>query len=123
LHIWGRPLVDQAAQTLQLTDLQLAVESDAAFGLLGTAARAIVPQLERALLEKSVIDLKPFADNVRARIAASMSELQRNENGVRIDSDVSSLTLTEIAFDAHVLRVIASAEGTMTASITALPGL
>jgi hypothetical protein len=106
-----------------LTDLQLAVESDAAFGLLGTAARAIVPQLERALLEKSVIDLKPFADNVRARIAASMSELQRNENGVRIDSDVSSLTLTEIAFDAHVLRVIASAEGTMTASITALPGL
>jgi hypothetical protein len=123
LHIWGRPLVDQAAQTLQLTDLQLAVESDAAFGLLGTAARAVVPQLQRALLEKSVIDLKPFSDNVRARIAASMSEFQRNDNGIRVDSDISSLTLTEIAFDAKVLRVIASAEGTMTASITALPGL
>ncbi|MET0222604.1 MAG: DUF4403 family protein, partial [Tardiphaga sp.] len=123
IHIWGRPLVDQAAQTLQLTDLQLAVESDAAFGLLGTAARAVVPQLQRALLEKSVIDLKPFSDNARARIAASMSEFRRNDNGIRIDTDVSSLTLTEIAFDSNVLRIIASAEGTMNASITTLPGL
>jgi hypothetical protein len=123
IHIWGRPLVDQAAQTLQLTDLQLAVESDAAFGLIGTAARAVVPHLERALLEKSVIDLKPFSDNARARIAASMSEFQRNDNGIRIDTDVSNLTLTEIAFDSKVLRIIASAEGTMNAAITTLPGL
>jgi hypothetical protein len=123
IHIWGRPLVDQQQQTLQLTDLQLAVESDAAFGLLGSAARAVVPQLERALLEKSVIDLKPFADNVRARIAASISEFQRNDSGIRIDTDVSSLTLTEIAFDTKVLRVIASAEGTMSASVNTLPGL
>jgi hypothetical protein len=123
IHIWGRPLVDQQQQTLQLTDLQLAVESDAAFGLLGAAARAVVPQLERALLEKSVIDLKPFADNVRARIAASISEFQRNDNGIRIDTDVSSLTLTEIAFDTKVLRVIATAEGTMSGYVNTLPGL
>jgi hypothetical protein len=123
LHIWGRPLVDQAQQTLQLTDLQLAVESNAAFGLLGAAARAVVPHLEHALLEKSVIDLKPFADNVRAKIATAMSEFQRNDSGVRIATDVSSLTLTEIAFDSKVLRVIASAEGTMNVSVSALPGL
>jgi Domain of unknown function (DUF4403) len=123
LHIWGRPLVDQAQQTLQLADLQLAVESDAAFGLLGTAARAVVPHLERTLLQKSVIDLKPFADNARAKIATAMSEFQRNENGVRIDTDVSSLTLTDIAFDTKVLRVIGSAEGTMNVSIKTLPGL
>ena len=123
LHIWGRPLVDQAQQTLQLTDLQLAVESNAAFGLLGAAARAVVPHLEHALLEKSVIDLKPFADNVRAKIATAMSEFQRNDSGVRIATDVSSLTLTEIAFDTKVLRVIASAEGTMNVSVSALPGL
>jgi hypothetical protein len=123
LHIWGKPLVDQVQQTLQLTDLQLAVESDAAFGLLGAAARAVVPRLQRALLEKSVIDLKPFADNARAKIATAMSEFQRNDNGIRIDTDVSSLTLTDIAFDAKVLRVIASAEGTMNVSVSALPGL
>jgi Domain of unknown function (DUF4403) len=123
LHIWGRPLVDQAQQTLQLTDLRLAVESDAAFGLLGAAARAVVPHLERALLEKSVIDLKPFANNVRAKIATAMSEFQRNDSGVRIDTDVSKLTLTDIAFDAKLLRVIASAEGTMNVFVNALPGL
>jgi hypothetical protein len=123
LHIWGRPLVDQAQQTLQLADLQLAVESDAAFGLLGAAARAVVPHLERALLEKSVIDLKPFADNLRAKIATAMSDFQRNDGGVRIDTDISSLTLTDIAFDAKVLRVIASAEGTMNVTVSALPGL
>jgi hypothetical protein len=123
LHIWGRPLVDQSQQTLQLTDLRLAVESDAAFGLLGAAARSVVPHLERALLDRSVIDLKPFAENARAKIATAMSGFQRNEGGVRIDTDISSLTLTDIAFDAKVLRVIASAEGTMSANVSALPGL
>jgi hypothetical protein len=52
-----------------------------------------------------------------------MSGFQRNEGGVRIDTDISSLTLTDIAFDAKVLRVIASAEGTMSANVSALPGL
>ena len=35
VHIWGRPVLDQAQQTLRLTDIELAVESEAAFGLLG----------------------------------------------------------------------------------------
>ena len=34
VHIWGRPVLDQAQQMLRLTDIQLAVESEAAFGLL-----------------------------------------------------------------------------------------
>jgi uncharacterized protein DUF4403 len=83
----------------------------------------VVPHLERALLEKSVIDLKPFADNVRAKIATAMADFQRNDSGIRIDTDISSLTLTDIAFDAKMLRVIASAEGTMNVSVSALPGL
>ncbi|UFZ03895.1 DUF4403 family protein [Bradyrhizobium ontarionense] len=123
VHIWGRPVVDQAQQILRLADLQLAVESDAAFGLLGAAARAAVPHLQRALLERSVIDLKPFSDNVREKIAAAIAELQKNENGIRVDTDVNNLTLTDIAFDASVLRVIASAEGTMTVRVNTLPGL
>ena len=121
VHIWGRPLVDQTQQILRLSDLQLAVESDAAFGLLGAAARAAVPHLQRALLERSVVDLKPFSDNVREKIAAAIAEMQKNENGIRVDTDVNNLTLTDIAFDANVLRVIASAEGTMTVRVNALP--
>lgn len=123
VHIWGRPLVDQAQQLLRLTDLQLAVESDAAFGLLGAAARTVVPHLEQVLLQKTVVDLKPFTDNARDRIAAAVAEFQKNQNGVRVDTDVSNLTLTDIAFDAQTLRVIASAEGTMSVRVNTLPGL
>ena len=43
VYIWGRPVLDQAQQTLRLADIELAVESEAAFGLLGTAARAADP--------------------------------------------------------------------------------
>jgi uncharacterized protein DUF4403 len=123
IHIWGRPMVDQNQQILSLTDLQLAVESDAAFGLLGAAARTVVPHLQRALSDRTVIDLKPFADNAREKIATAIAEFQKNDSGVRVDTDVSSLTLTEIAFDAKVLRVIGSVEGTMTVRVNTLPGL
>jgi hypothetical protein len=123
VHIWGRPLVDQAQQILRLSDLQLAVESDAAFGLLGAAARTVVPNLERALIEKTVVDLKPFSDNARDRIAAAVAQFQKNQSGIRVDTDVSSLTLTDIAFDARILRVTASAQGSMTVRVNALPGL
>ena len=41
VHIWGKPVLDQAQQTLRLANIQLAVESEAAFGLLGAAARAV----------------------------------------------------------------------------------
>jgi hypothetical protein len=57
LHIWGRPVLDDAQQTLRFTDVQLAVESEAAFGLLGTAVRAVVPRLQQTLYEKAVVDL------------------------------------------------------------------
>lgn len=123
VHIWGRPMVDQAQQILRLADLQLAVESDAAFGLLGAAARAAVPHLQRALLERSVVDLKPFSDNVREKIAAAIAELQKNENGIRVDTDINNLALTDIAFDSNVLRVIATAEGTLAVRVNSLPGL
>src|SRR5438445_4006462 len=38
VHIWGKPVIDEAQQTLRVTNIELAVESEAAFGLLGTAA-------------------------------------------------------------------------------------
>src|SRR4029077_2397882 len=46
VHIWGTPALDQARQTLRLANVQLAVESEAAFGLLGAAARAVMPRLQ-----------------------------------------------------------------------------
>jgi hypothetical protein len=123
VHIWGRPALDQAQQLLRLTDIELAVESETAFGLLGSAARAAVPYLQTALAEKAVVDLKPFASNAQKRIAAVISDFQKNEDGVRVAAEITTLRLAGIAFDSKTLRVIAEANGAINVSVTALPGL
>jgi hypothetical protein len=116
-------VLDQARQSLWLSNIQLAVESEAAFGLLGAAARAAVPHLQRVLAEKATIDLKPFATNAQKKLAALISEFQTNDNGVRVTADITSLRLGDIAFDSKTLRVIADAQGTISVSVTALPAL
>jgi hypothetical protein len=123
VHIWGKPVLDQAQQTLRLTNIELAVESEAAFGLLGAAARAAMPHLQKALADKATIDLKPFATNAQKKIAAAISDFQKNEDGVRVAAEITSLRLADIAFDSKTLRVIAEAAGTINVYITTLPGL
>ncbi|HEY2210895.1 MAG TPA: DUF4403 family protein [Bradyrhizobium sp.] len=123
VHIWGKPVLDQAQQTLRLSNIELAVESEAAFGLLGAAARAAMPHLEKTLAEKTTVDLKPFAANAQKKIAAAISDFQKNEDGVRVAAEITSLRLADIAFDSKTLRVIAEAEGAINVYITTLPGL
>ncbi|ANW04039.1 DUF4403 family protein [Bradyrhizobium icense] len=123
VHIWGKPVLDQAEQTLRLTDTELAVESEAAFGLLGAAARAAVPHLQKTLAEKAVVDLKPFASNAQKKIAAAIADLQKNEDGLRVSAEIRKLRLAGIAFDSKTLRVIAEAEGAINVHVTALPAL
>src|SRR5436190_20249245 len=123
VHIWGVPVLDQAQQTLRLTNIELAVESEAAFGLLGTAARAAVPHLQRALAEKAAVDLKPFASNAQRKIAAVIADFQKNEDGIRVAAEITKLRLADIAFDSKTLRVIAEAEGSINVYVTTLPAL
>jgi hypothetical protein len=123
VHIWGKPVLDQALQTLRLTNIELAVESEAAFGLLGAAARAAMPHLQKALADKATVDLKPFATNAQKKIAAAISDFQKNEDGVRVAAEITSLRLADIAFDSKTLRVIAVAEGAINVYVTTLPGL
>ncbi len=123
VHIWGRPVLDPIQQTLRLTNIELAVESEAAFGLLGTAARAAMPHLQKALAEKATVDLKPFLTGAQKKIATAISDFQKNEDGVRVATEITSLSLTEIAFDSKTLRVIAEAAGTINVYVTTLPGL
>ena len=59
----------------------------------------------------------------RTKIAAAISDFQKNEDGVRVAADITSLSLTDIAFDSKTLRVIAEADGAINVTITALPGL
>jgi len=123
VHIWGKPVLDQAEQTLRLSDIELAVESEAAFGLLGAAARAAIPHLQKTLAEQAVVDLKPFAANAQKKIAAVIADFQKNEDGLRVAAEISKLRLAGIAFDSKTLRVIAEAEGTINVYVSVLPAL
>jgi hypothetical protein len=82
-----------------------------------------MPHLQRALAEKATIDLKPFAINARQKIAAAISEFQKNEDGVRVAAEITALRLADIAYDSKTLRVIAEAEGAINVTMTTLPGL
>jgi Domain of unknown function (DUF4403) len=82
-----------------------------------------MPHLQRALAQMATVDLKPFISNAQKRIATAIADFQKNEDGVRVAADITSLSLTDIAFDSKTLRVIAEADGAINVTITALPGL
>jgi hypothetical protein len=82
-----------------------------------------MPYLQKALADKAVIDLKPFANDARVKIAAALAEFQRVGDGVRVDAAVNGVRLTGIEFDARALRVIAEASGAVKVAVTQLPRL
>jgi hypothetical protein len=122
VQIWGRPVLDQTKQILKLTNVELAVESEAAFGLLGAAARAVMPHLQKTLAEKATMDLKPLLGDAQKMVASALSDLQKNnDDAVRVAAEIRSLDLADIAYDSKTLRLIAEAAGTINVSVTALP--
>jgi hypothetical protein len=121
VNIWGVPALDPKNQILRLVNLSLDVESEAAFGLLGAAARAGLPYLQQALADNAVIDLKPFAADALKKITLALADFQQNANGVKVDADVQDLRLTGIEFDSNTVRVIAEADGTAKIAISDLP--
>ena len=106
-----------------MTNVELAVESEAAFGLLGAAARAVMPHLQKVLAEKTTLDLKPFlgecAENDRDRDFGFAEERGRRAG----DGGNHQPRLADIAYDSKTLRVIAEAAGTINVTVAALPGL
>jgi hypothetical protein len=121
IHVWGRPVLDRGRQMLRFDKIALDVESEAAFGVLGVAARAAVPYLEKTLAENAVVDLLPLAANARKSVEAAIADFHTNTAGVRVDAAVVDLRLSDIEFDAKTLRVIAEADGTVRVAVTALP--
>jgi hypothetical protein len=122
VHVWGKPVLDADAQVLRLTDIELDVQSEEAFGLLGAAARAAIPYLKDAIAANAKIDLKPFAANALKSIATAITDFRNRQPGVEVDAAVTQLRLVGIEFDAKTLRVIGEADGTVKVAISALPG-
>jgi Domain of unknown function (DUF4403) len=123
VYVWGRPVLDQASQILRFTDVTLDVQSQAAFGLLGAAAQAAAPYLQKTLSDKAVIDLKPFAADARTRVATAVGNLAAQAPGVSAKATVDDLRLTGIAYDSKTLRIIANASGSVDVAISSLSGL
>ena len=91
VHVWGKPVLDAAQQTLRLSEIAIDVESEAAYGLLGTAARAAIPYVMDALAENAKIDLKPFATTALKNIQAAIAEFRSPQPGVQVDAAVTAL--------------------------------
>ncbi len=121
VHIWGRPVLDQERQVIHFTDVTLDVQSAAAFGLLGAAAQAAVPSLQKTIAEQAVIDLKPLAADAKTRIAAAVGAFTAQGSGVSGTVTINDLRLVGIAYDDKVLRVIADAKGVVNVAISSLP--
>jgi Domain of unknown function (DUF4403) len=122
VQIWGKPVLDQSNQIMRLANVEMAVESEAAFGLLGTAARAVMPHLQKVLADKTTVDLKPFLGDAQKMISSAISDLQRSDNGARVTTDITKLALSDIAYDSTTLRLIAEVSGTINVTVAALPG-
>lgn len=120
VHVWGRPVLDRDQQILRFTDVALDVKSKAAFGLLGEAAKAAVPHLQKTLADKAVIDLKPFAADAKKRIAAAVSGFTAQGGGLAANVAIDELRLVGIDYDDKTLRIIADADGTVNAAISSL---
>ena len=121
VHVWGKPVLDAKNQILRLTEVALAVESDAAYGLLSAGARAALPYLQQALADNAQVDLKPFAADARKKIALMLADFRQPAPGTRADAVIDDLRLTGIAFDAHTLRITAEADGSVKAAVSELP--
>lgn len=122
VYIWGRPVLDKTTQILRLANVEMAVESEAAFGLLGAAARAVMPHLQKTLAEKTTVDLKPMLGDAQKMIASAIAGLQKNDNGVRVATEIENLALADIAYDSKTLRLIAEVSGTINVTVASLPG-
>jgi hypothetical protein len=120
IHVWGRPALDPARQVLRFNDLALDVESEAAFGLLGAAARAAMPHLVKGLEDHAVVDLAPIADGIRKNIATAVTDFRKRTDDVRVDAETTDLRLADLDFDAKTLRIIAEADGTVRVAVMKL---
>lgn len=123
VRIWCRPVLDADAQVLRLTDLSVAVTSDAAFGLFGALAQRAAPYLQQALQEHATIDLKQISSGAQQKLAGIIDGLKTEQNGARVNASVTSVRLGEVSFDSSTLRVIAEATGTLNVTVTQLPSL
>jgi hypothetical protein len=121
IHVTGKPVLDQERQMLRLDNVALAVESEAAFGLLGAAAKAAMPHLQTALASHAMIDLRPALANARKNIDKALSDFRVQADGIKTDAQITGLRLTGVEFDSRIVRVTTELDGIARVSVSKLP--
>ena len=113
-------MLDTQNQILRFTDVALDVQSNAAFGLLGAAAQAAAPLLQKTLADEAVIDLKPFAADAEAAHRRCRRRIGQAES--RLSANVTSerSAAWRHRLDDQTLRVLAKAYGTVDVAISSL---
>ena len=74
IHVYGKPQLDRQNQILRLTDIELDINSAGAFGLVGTAARAAIPDLKPTLAAFDNTTLRVIAE-AEGSLNVAVSEL------------------------------------------------
>ncbi len=55
-------------------------------------------------------------------ITGAIADLQKNEDSVKVTTEIANLALADIAYDANTLRLIAEISGTISVTVASLPG-
>lgn len=121
VYITVRPELDLEQQVLHLRDMHLDVQSRAAFGLFGAAARAALPYFEEGVKESALIDLKPYVASAQRGIEAVIADFDKQDDGISTDAAVTALRLVGLEFDSKTMRVIAQVEGRAKIAVSKLP--
>jgi len=118
VHVYGKPVLDQAAAGAAAdrhpprSGIGSRIRPARCRGEGGHALPAEVAGRQGADRPEAV------RGQCRDKIAAAMKEFRKSEDGMTVDAAVTGLRLTDIAFDARTLRVIAEADGTVNVTVT-----
>jgi hypothetical protein len=121
VYLSAKPELDRGQQVLRLSDMAIDVQSRAAFGLFGAAARAALPYFADTIEQSAVIDLKPFIAGARSGIEAAIAQFDRADDGISADFAVTDLRIVGVEFDSKTLRLLAEAEGRARVTMNKLP--
>jgi hypothetical protein len=121
LYVSGKPVLDQGQQIVRLENVALAVESDALFGVVGTAVKMATPYLKTALEKNAVIDLKPTLANARRSIDKALTDFRLQNDDIKVDATMTGLRLVGLEFDSRIVRITAEADGIARVALSKLP--
>jgi hypothetical protein len=120
VYVTGRPVLDEASQTLRLADVALAPALDNR--LWSTLSQLFLKPLQDAIAQHAALPLdKPLAE-LRQRLQSDLAAFAAR-NGMKVTLGDLTLRARDIRVGAAALEVLLAVHGTLDAVIERIPGL